>query len=138
MNIAKFAGGYQMVTHSQNVDYVDRFLHSPILTTLSNPALETLAIVAYKQPITKLTIENIRGVNSDGVVATLLEKRLVEEAGRSEAVGRPILYATTVEFLRHFGLKDLTDLPPLPQDEMAAFRSGIILPPEKAEGAETT
>lgn len=131
LNIAKFAGGYQMVTSASNVEFVDRLLHSPILTTLSNAALETLSIVAYKQPITKLSIENIRGVNSDGVVTTLLEKRLIEEVGRSDGVGRPILYGTTVEFLRHFGLKDLKDLAPLPTNELAAFKEGSILPPEQ-------
>ena len=137
LNIAKFAGGYQMVTNPSNVDFVDRLLHSPILTTLSNAALETLSIVAYKQPITKLSIENIRGVNSDGVVATLLEKRLIEEVGRSEGVGRPLLYGTTVEFLRHFGLKDLRDLSPLPSDELNAFKEGSILPPEQQAAAES-
>lgn len=133
INIAKIAGGYQMVTKPENASFVDKLIHSPILTTLSNAALETLAIIAYKQPITRLTIENIRGVNSDGVVQTLLEKRLIEETGRSEGLGRPILYATTVEFLRHFGLKDLSDLAPLPMDEMAAFREGIILPREQSQ-----
>jgi segregation and condensation protein B len=131
MNIAKFAGGYQMVTNQQNVDFVDRLLHSPIYTTLSNAAMETLSIIAYKQPITKQAIENIRGVNSDGVVATLIDKRLIEESGRSEALGHPMMYGTTTEFLRHFGLKDLTDLAPLPMDEVTAFKEGHILPPEQ-------
>jgi segregation and condensation protein B len=133
IHVAKFAGGYQMVTNQINVDYVDKLLHSPILTTLSNAALETLSIIAYKQPITKLTIENIRGVNSDGVVQTLLEKRLIQESGRSDAVGRPILFGTTVEFLRHFGLKDLKDLAPLPNDEVEAFKEGSLLPPEQQQ-----
>ncbi len=136
IHIAKFAGGYQMVTNPRNVEFVDNLLHSPILTTLSNAALETLAVIAYKQPVTKLTIENIRGVNSDGVVDTLIEKRLIMELGRSEAVGRPILYGTTVEFLRHFGLKDLNDLAPLPTDEISAFKEGSILLPEKQEQKE--
>ena len=105
INIAKFAGGYQMVTRQENVDFVDKLIHSPIETTLSNAALETLAVIAYKQPITRLSVENVRGVNSDGVISTLLDKRLIEEAGRSDGLGRPMLYGTTVEFLRHFGLK---------------------------------
>ena len=134
VNIVKIAGGYHMVTKPENVEYVDKLIHSPILTTLSNAALETLAIIAYKQPITRLTIENIRGVNSDGVIETLLDKRLVEEVGRSEGLGRPILYATTVDFLRHFGLKDLNDLSPLATDDISAFREGAILPIEHAEG----
>jgi len=133
VNLAKIAGGFQMVTNPGNAGFVDKLIHSPILTTLSNAALETLAIIAYKQPITRLTIENIRGVNSDGVVQTLLEKKLIDEVGRSEGLGRPILYATTVEFLRHFGLKDLSDMAPLPTDEMAAFREGSILPKEQSE-----
>jgi len=133
INIVKIAGGYHMVTRPENADYVDRLIHSPIETTLSNAALETLSIVAYKQPITKLAIENIRGVNSDGVVQTLLEKRLIEEMGRAETLGRPVLYGTTVQFLRHFGLKDLKDLAPLPQDETEAFKEGHILPKEQTD-----
>lgn len=131
VNIVKIAGGYQMVTKPDNASFVDRLIHSPIETTLSGAALETLAIIAYKQPVTRLTVENIRGVNSDGVIQTLLDKRLIEEAGRSEGLGRPILYSTTVEFLRHFGLKDLRDLSPLPTDEASAFREGSILPREQ-------
>jgi len=134
INIVKIAGGYHMVTKHENVEYVDKLIHSPILTTLSNAALEALAIIAYKQPITRLTIENIRGVNSDGVIETLLDKRLIEEIGRSEGLGRPILYATTIDFLRHFGLKDLNDLSPLATDDISAFKEGIILPREQAEG----
>lgn len=131
MNVAKIAGGYQMVTRSDNASFVDKLIHSPILTTLSNAALETLSIIAYKQPITRLTIENIRGVNSDGVVQTLLEKKLIEESGRSDGLGRPILYSTTTTFLRHFGLKDLHDLAPLPADDISAFKEGAILPKEQ-------
>ena len=133
VNIAKIAGGYQMITKPENASFVDKFIHSPILTTLSSAALETLAIIAYKQPITRLTIENIRGVNCDGVIQTLLEKKLIEEIGRSEGLGRPILYRTTTAFLRHFGLKDLSDLAPLPTDENTAFKEGTILPPEQAQ-----
>ena len=130
LNLVKISGGYQMVTKPDNAAFVDKLIHSPILATLSNAALETLAIIAYKQPITKLTIENIRGVNSDGVIQTLLDKKLVEETGRSEGLGRPILFGTTPSFLRHFGLKDLSDMAPLPTDEQAAFKEGSILPPE--------
>jgi segregation and condensation protein B len=134
MNIVKIAGGYHMVTKHENVDYVDRLIHSPIETTLSNAALESLAIIAYKQPITKLSIENIRGVNSDGTVDTLLDKRLVKEVGRGEGLGRPILYGTTVDFLRHFGLKDLADLPALQNDDVSAFREVLTLPKEQIQG----
>ena len=137
IKIVKIAGGYHMVTKPENVEYVDKLIHSPILTTLSNAALETLAIIAYKQPITRLTVENIRGVNSDGVIETLLEKRLIEEVGRGEGLGRPMLYQTTIDFLRHFGLKDLKDMAPLATDDISAFKEGSILPAEKPEGEGT-
>jgi segregation and condensation protein B len=136
INVVKIAGGYHMVTHSDNSAYVYDLLHSPIGTTLSNAALETLSIIAYKQPITKLAIENIRGVNSDGVVATLLEKKLIQEVGKADTVGRPVIYATTIDFLRHFGLKELTDLAPLPMDEIEAFKEGSILPKEQSENED--
>jgi len=131
LQVAKLAGGWQMVTRVENAEYIDRLLNSPIVTTLSPAALETLAIIAYKQPVTKLEVEGIRGVASDGVVKTLLDKRMIREAGRSDGVGRPILYATTDEFLRHFGLKDLGDLPKLPEGELEQsrqLREGMLLP----------
>ncbi len=115
LKIIKVAHGYIMGTDPQCAEYVDRLVHSKIEATLSPQALEALAIVAYKQPVTRLELEAIRGVFCDGVLETLLSKRLIEEKGRSPKLGRPILYGTTVEFLRHFGLKDTTDLPPLPQ-----------------------
>ncbi len=134
LQIAKVAGGWQMFTRSENSEYVEKLLNSPIVTTLSPAALETLSIISYKQPATKLEIDSIRGVDSGGVIDTLLEKRMIKEIGRSDAIGRPILYGTTVEFLRHFGLKDLGDLPALPEgagDQARAFQGGGILPPEK-------
>ncbi len=136
IQIIKVAGGYQMRTREENAEYVHRLLHSPLATTLSPAALEALAVISYKQPVTRQVIENIRGVASDGVIKTLLEKRLIAEVGRSDQVGRPILYGTTIEFLRHFGLKDLSDLPPLPQGEAeqaAVFKQAGILSPEKTE-----
>lgn len=136
IQIIKVAGGYQMRTREDNAEYVHKLLHSPLATTLSPAALEALAVISYKQPVTRLVIENIRGVASDGVIKTLLEKRLISEVGRSDQIGRPILYGTTVEFLRHFGLKDLSDLPALPQGEeeqAVAFKSHEILPSEKSE-----
>jgi len=133
IQIAKIAGGWHMVTRSENAEYVNKLLNSPIVTTLSPAALETLAVIAYKQPVTRLEIENIRGVASDGVVKTLLDKRIIKEVGRGDQVGRPILYGTTTEFLRHFGLKDLGDLPALPEgliEQAEAFKQGSVLPPE--------
>ena len=92
------------------IERVARFLRPPA-QRLSRPALETLAVIAYRQPVTQPELEAIRGVNSSGVVKTLLERGLIMEKGRKETVGRPILYVTTDQFLKHFGLKDLTELP---------------------------
>jgi len=131
--ISKIAGGFQMVTSHDNVKYVDRLLNSPIETTLSQAALETLAIVSYKQPITRSEIDNIRGVDSDGVLQTLIERKFVAEIGRGSGIGRPRLYATTVQFLRHFGLKELSDLPSVPPDKIRPSDYSSALPGEKAE-----
>jgi segregation and condensation protein B len=128
INIVKVAGGYLMVTHPDNADFVYNLLHARVQTTLTPQALETLSIIAYKQPVTKVEVERIRGVNSDGPVDTLLNKKMIRELGRSEVVGRPYLYATTTEFLRHFGLKDLSDLPPLPiskEEQETLFKSAL-------------
>lgn len=112
LEIQKVAGGYQICTRPELASYVEKLLR-PKPQPLSQAALETLAIVAYLQPVTKAEIENIRGVNSDGVLRTLLERKLVREAGRKDTVGRPLLYGTTTEFLRYLGLEDLGQLPPL-------------------------
>ena len=112
--IVRLADGYQMCTHPDFLDYVIRVLETAA-ARLSRAALETLSIIAYRQPITLPEIEAIRGVDSAGVVRTLLERGLIEEAGRKDTVGRPILYATTEEFLVYFGLKDLSELPSLDQ-----------------------
>ncbi len=117
LQILKIANGFQLCTNEQNAEYVKRLLNSASETTLSDAALETLAIVAYKQPITRQEIENIRGVISDATIKTLLDKRLIAEVGRGDSIGRPIIYGTTTEFLRHFGLKDLSDLPKIEAEE---------------------
>jgi len=114
IKIISVAHGYIMGTDEACSPFVDKLINSKVEATLSPQALETLSIIAYKQPITKADIERIRGLYSDGVIDTLMAKKLIEEKGRSKALGRPILYGTTVEFLRHFGLKDLLSLPPLP------------------------
>jgi segregation and condensation protein B len=111
--IAEIANGYQMVTNPEYSDWVKKFKSTQLSSKLSMPALETLSIIAYKQPIIKAEIEQLRGVNSDSAVRTLLEKRLIKVIGRKEAPGRPFLYGTTREFLQYFGLKDLTELPTL-------------------------
>lgn len=112
LQIRKVAGGYQMCTRPEYAPYIEDFL-KPELPSLSRAALETLAIIAYRQPITKAEIERLRGVKVDGVLATLLDRGLVKEVGRKDTPGRPILYGTTSLFLEHFGLESLKELPPL-------------------------
>lgn len=107
------AGGYQFVTDPSWAAEVKRFLGLRDLRRVSRASLETLSIIAYRQPITRAEIEYIRGVNVEGALRTLLEKGLIRITGRKEAAGRPILYGTTHDFLDHFGLKDLKDLPRL-------------------------
>ena len=111
--IAEIAGGVQMVTNPVCAPWIKKLLAADISTRITQQSLETLAIISYKQPITKAEIEAIRGVNSDGVVKTLLERRLVKILGRKEAPGRPLMYGTTKEFLQQFGLRDLSELPTL-------------------------
>lgn len=111
--IVEIAGGYQMVTNPWYAEWIKKFKTIHFSNRLSMPALETLAIIAYKQPIIRAEIEQIRGVNSDSAIRTLYEKRLIKIIGRKEGPGRPFLYGTTREFLQYFGLKDLTDLPTL-------------------------
>jgi len=109
--IKRLAGGYQLVTRVEFSDLVRTFQHHRLSSRLSPAALETLAIVAYRQPITRLAIEDIRGVDVSGVLHTLLERRVIRITGRDKGLGRPLLYSTTDEFLRYFGLNDLSDLP---------------------------
>jgi segregation and condensation protein B len=116
LQVIKVAGGYRLCTRPQYSRYVER-IHPPKRLRLSRAALETLAIVAYRQPATRPEIEAIRGVNVDGVVETLLTYGLVFEKGKKQAPGRPTLYVTTEEFLVRFGLNRLSDLPPLPEGE---------------------
>ena len=113
MTIVEIAGGYQMLTNSRYANYIREFYKTKHKEKLSKPALETLAIVAYKQPVSRVDIELIRGVNSDGVVAHLLNKELIKVVGRKDIPGRPYLYGTTRQFLEYFGLKSLEDMPRL-------------------------
>ncbi len=103
----------QLVSAPEAAGVIQKFLGLDGSGHLSSPALETLAIIAYRQPLTRIAIEAVRGVNCDGVIHTLLTRNLIQEVGRRETVGRPILYATTFEFLENFGLRELEDLPPL-------------------------
>lgn len=142
VEIRQVAGGYRMYTKAEHHDAVRRFVRSqkPPLR-LSMPALETLAVIAYKQPATLPEIKAVRGVDPTSALATLLEKGLVVTAGRKEAVGRPILYRTSKEFLLRFGLKDLGELPTLEEFEQLARASLGELEPaaagEEPSAAET-
>ncbi len=111
--IAEVAGGYQMITNPRFSPWIKKLKGSQTSSKLSIPALETLALIAYRQPIIKTEIEQVRGVNADGVIKTLLERRLIKIMGKKEAPGKPLLYGTTKEFLQYFGLKDLAGLPTL-------------------------
>ena len=111
LQMVEVAGGYQIVTRPDLHEWVRRLFHERSSAKLTVQGLETLAVIAYKQPITALEITEIRGVNTSGVLSTLLERHLIKIVGRKIVVGRPFLYATTKEFLIRFGLKDLHDLP---------------------------
>jgi segregation and condensation protein B len=111
--IAEIANGYQMVTDPRHAPWIKKLKSTQISSRLSIAALETLAIIAYRQPIIKAEVEQVRGVNADGVIKTLLDRRLIKIMGKKEAPGKPLLYGTTKEFLQHFGLKDLAELPTL-------------------------
>jgi segregation and condensation protein B len=113
----------QLTTRPEVAPYIEKFLGLDLSSRLSKPALETLAIVAYQQPVTRAQIEQVRGVNCDAVLSTLLTKGLIEEIGRLETAGRPIQYGTTFAFLQHFGLRGLDDMPPLKPGEVVALEA---------------
>ena len=120
MRIQRRGEKVQLTTRPESAPYVEKFLGLALTSRLSKPGLETLAIIAYQQPVTRPEIEMVRGVNCDGVIQTLLSKGLIEEVGRLETAGRPIQYGTTFAFLQHFGLRGLDELPPLKTGEPAA------------------
>jgi segregation and condensation protein B len=111
LSFVEVAGGYQIVTRAELHEWVRRLFHERTTQKLSVASLETLAVIAYKQPVTAPEIAEIRGVNTSGVLGTLVERRLVKVVGRKQVVGRPFLYGTTREFLERFGLNDISDLP---------------------------
>jgi segregation and condensation protein B len=125
IQMIEIAGAYQFTTLPSHAPYFQRLAYSPTRATLSQAALETLAIVTYKQPITRVDIEDIRGVKSDRALHTLVAKQLIQEVGRAEAIGRPILYGTTKQFLDYFGLRSIKDLP-----ESSAFDNDVDLEEE--------
>jgi segregation and condensation protein B len=148
IEVRQVAGGYRMSTKAEQHELVRNFAKSlkpPI--RLSLPALETLAVIAYKQPVTVPEISEIRGVDSGGVIATLLDRKLVTTGGRKQVIGRPILYKTTKEFLMRFGLKDVNELPSMEefeklvaesfQGELAPADSGAVSESLSEQGGET-
>ncbi len=114
--LKELAGIYHLVTKPEMAESIQKLVENPSVQSLSQASLEVLAIVAYKQPITRVELEDLRGVKSEKALATLAGKGLVKECGRAEGTGRAILYGTTSEFLNYFGLNSLEELPPLPED----------------------
>src|ERR1700726_3542805 len=141
IEVRQVAGGYRMSTKPEQHDLVRAFakgLKPPI--RLSFPALETLAVIAYKQPVTVSEISEIRGVDSSGVIATLLDRKLITTSGRKDVIGRPILYKTTKEFLLRFGLKDVNELPSMEEFEKLVLESfqSDLLPAEAQPSQEAS
>lgn len=128
----------QLVSAPAAADVIEAYLGLDLSTKLSRAATETLAIIAYRQPVTRPQIEAIRGVSSDGVIRTLLHRGLIEEVGRLEQAGRPILYGTTFEFLQYFGLSSLDDLPPLEEDVLAQLSEKMEAAPPLGDDEEYT
>jgi segregation and condensation protein B len=133
LRIQRRNGKVQMVTAPAAAQAIENFLNLDLSTRLSGPALETLAIVAYRQPVTRAQIEAVRGVDCSGVLRKLLQLGLLEEVGRLETPGRPILYGITDQFLQHFGLTSVDELPPLPEEDADTLRSAVELALEEAE-----
>ena len=127
LSIVEVGGGFRMVTRPELAPWLVRLARARSRVRLSRPALESLAIIAYKQPVSKPELDAVRGVNSDAVIENLLERRLIRIAGRKEAPGRPFLYETTREFMVAFGLRDLSDLPKIDGE--------LVIPQLVAEGA---
>jgi segregation and condensation protein B len=135
LQLVEVAGGYQIVTRADLHEWVRRLFHERSSQKLSVQALESLAVIAYRQPITAIEITEIRGVNASGVLNTLLERHLIKIVGRKQVVGRPFMYATTKEFLIRFGLKDISDLPKVEDmAESLGIESSLLVeqtPPEE-------
>ena len=135
--LAEVANGWQLATCPDQAPWVRKFKTVKVSTRLSRPALETLAIIAYKQPVTRPEIEAIRGVNIGGIVRNLMERRLVKIVGKKDVPGKPLLYGTSAEFLQHFGLKDLSSLPTLKEfQELEAGEDAMLERPAGDAGTE--
>lgn len=125
IELVKLSNAYQLCTRSEYGEYVRKNADIHRKTPLSQAAFEVLAVVAYNQPVTKSFIEQVRGVDCSSTITTLIEKGLLEETGRLELPGKPLLYATTKNFLRCFGISDLSELPPLPHDEQGGAQPDL-------------
>lgn len=125
IRLQRHNGSAQLVSATEVADAIEVFLGLDLNTKLSRAALEALAIIAYRQPVTRPQIEAIRGVNSDGVIRTLLHRGLIEEVGRLEQAGRPILYGTTFAFLQYFGLENVDELPPLDEEALGELAARV-------------
>ena len=134
--VIEVAEGYQILTRPEFAPYLERFDNVPRPARLSGPALETLAIIAYRQPIGRIEIEYIRGVGASGVIGTLQDRRMIDVVARAEGLGRPLLYGTTQHFLEHFGFRSLEDLP-RPEELPILLRQRIPLGPEPDEDEAT-
>ena len=135
--LAEVAGGYQLATRPEHAPVIRKFKSVKVSSKLSRPALETLAIVAYKQPITRTEVEAIRGVNIGGIMRNLMERRLVKIVGKKDVPGKPMMYGTTPEFLQYFGMKDLSSLPTLKEfQELEAAEEVMEAMPADGAGAE--
>lgn len=126
VSVRQIAGGYEFLTLPEYAPHIKKLYKNRFMTRLSRPSLEVLAIVAYKQPITKQEVESIRGVNSDGVYHTLLERKLIRIAGRKEAPGRPLLYGTTKEFLQYLGINSMEDLPKIEEIKSILEKDEVV------------
>jgi segregation and condensation protein B len=127
LRLQRHAGRVQLTTAPQLAELIERFLGLEATSHLSRAALETLAIIAYQQPVTRPQIDSIRGVNSDSMMKSLLHKALILESGRADGPGRPILYSTTPEFLQHFGLNSILEMPPLARPEEEESKQDELL-----------
>jgi segregation and condensation protein B len=132
--IVEIAEGFQILTRPEFATYLERFDNVPRPSRLSGPSLETLAIIAYRQPLGRIEIEYVRGVGSAGVLKTLQDRELIDVVGRGEGLGRPVLYGTTAKFLEHFGFKSLEDLPRT-EDLPIVLRERIPLGPQDPDAA---
>jgi segregation and condensation protein B len=125
LEIIEVDDGYQMCTVPKHLSYIQKFRQKPVRNVLTQALIETLSIIAYSQPITRTQIEDIRGVRCEHTISKLIEYKLIEEVGRLNVIGRPILFGTTSEFLRHFGFKNLEELPKIKEELLQKFKEEV-------------